>query len=184
MGWLWMNKPKGMKVTDFIVNHSGALRWTDSPYDYKVLDTSIVQLKTFYAAVEQVHRETGERRVWAAVFLLGYAPKDYHNFGYKDMDESMGPCESECPERILDLLTPTEYEHAKDWRARCRAYHAARKARPKITPGCTLVYGGREYKVHLRLGRAWHVSDTSGGQHYRMSDVRARRAEVRPAHAV
>lgn len=180
MGWLWMNKPKGMKVTDFLVNHSGALRWTDSPYEYKVLDTSIVQLKTFYCAVEQVHKETGERRVWAAVFLLGYAPKDYHNFGYKDMDETCGPCEAQCPERILDLLTPTEHAYALDWRARCRAYHAARKARPKIKIGDTLVYGGKEYRVDSRAGRSWLIYGTDGCR-YRMTDARARRAEVRPA---
>lgn len=186
MGWLWMHKPKGMKVADFLINYSGALRWTDSPCTYRVLDHSIVGLKTFYAAVEQVHKETGERRVWAAVFLLGYCPKSEHNFGYKDMDESMGPWETECPERILDLLTPTESGYANDWRTRCRAYHAARRARPKIEVGDTLKYGGRAYKVGSRAGRSWLIYDADGLR-YRMTDARARRAEIlkkESSHAV
>ena len=37
------------------------------------------------------------------------------------MTEHMGPYESACPRRILDLLTPTTHEYALDWRARCHA---------------------------------------------------------------
>src|SRR3546814_18607482 len=37
------------------------------------------------------------------------------------MEESMGPCEADCPARILDLLTPTDKEYAREWRTRCRA---------------------------------------------------------------
>lgn len=37
----------------------------------------------------------------------------------KYMGEEMGPCESQCPLRILRLLSPTESKYANDWRARC-----------------------------------------------------------------
>ena len=53
--------------------------------------------------------------------------RDGMDFGYKDMSESMGPCEDHCPERILDLLTPADSEYANEWRERCRAYHAKRR---------------------------------------------------------
>ena len=33
----------------------------------------------------------------------------------------MGPCERDCPEPILDLLTPTDREHTQRWRDDCRA---------------------------------------------------------------
>jgi hypothetical protein len=40
--------------------------------------------------------------------------------GYKDMDESMGPCEVDCPDRIMRLLSPIEElpnpGYAADWR--------------------------------------------------------------------
>ncbi len=176
MGWLWTHKPKGMTATEYLIHHSGALRWTGSDYDYKVLDSAIVHLKTFYAAVEQVHRETKERRVWAAVFLLGFAPKSEHNFGYKDMDESCGPCEAECPERILDLLTPTEYPHAIDWRERCRAKIAARKSRPKLREGCTLNLYGRPYTLGKPNGKRGFWLRNPEGTLYTASHVKLRAA--------
>jgi hypothetical protein len=41
-------------------------------------------------------------------------------FGYKDMDESMRPCEIDCPAAILELLTETDSELAKQWWEQCR----------------------------------------------------------------
>jgi len=49
------------------------------------------------------------------------------------LDESCGPCEDNCPASILDLLTPTDREHALDWRRRCRA-NLERRAR-KVEDG-------------------------------------------------
>ena len=69
---------------------------------------------TFYAAVRQ--REGAE--VWAMVVLTTGCPGA--RFGWKSMEEAMGPAQSECPVGILDLLTPTKSEHALAWRRRCR----------------------------------------------------------------
>jgi hypothetical protein len=55
--------------------------------------------------------------------------RDGRNFGVKDMSETMGPCEAECPAKILDLLAPTTSEYALAWRARSRAV-IARRSRP------------------------------------------------------
>jgi hypothetical protein len=55
----------------------------------------------------------------------------------------MGPCERDCPKAILDLLTPTNHEHAQRWRDDCRANAAARRARQaKPTPraGQTIIF--------------------------------------------
>lgn len=70
---------------------------------------------TFYAAV----REKLSDEVWALVVATTGRPGS--SFGWKEMEESMGPVESECPTEILDLLSPTTEEHALAWRARCRA---------------------------------------------------------------
>lgn len=80
--------------------------------------------------------------VFAAVFLVQTHP----TFGYKDMDESMGPCEVACPKRIMALLTPLDQigdgkdrSYAADWRARVAAYHEAeaakRKSKVAMVPG-------------------------------------------------
>lgn len=89
---------------------------------YELLKSAMVG-STHYAAVRKTifatETEPESVKVFAAVTLTRVDNKDYYNFAYKDMDESVGPCECKCPKAILDLLTPTEYEYAKEWRKRC-----------------------------------------------------------------
>jgi hypothetical protein len=82
--------------------------------DDKVVDVAVVNLRTAYIAYET------KEGVVALVCLLDYVKNDHYNFGYKDMDETMGPLERECPERILKLLTaPPANEYARQWREDC-----------------------------------------------------------------
>lgn len=84
--------------------------------NYNVLKASSVG-STIYLAVERIVNE--EKVVFAAVYLTSINMKDYYNFSYKDMDETVGPCQRECPESILKLLTPTDNELANEWRNDC-----------------------------------------------------------------
>lgn len=134
MGWLFYRKP------DDVRSHLDAqLTWTSDTGTRRVLDSAIVAAREYYAAVEWI-KPDGERSVWCAVFMLQFVPKahDGMTFGYKDMDEGAGPVIARCPERILDLLTETDSKWALAWRQRCREYHAARKACPKLQPGMRL----------------------------------------------
>lgn len=81
---------------------------------------------TFYAAVRE--KRSGE--VWALVVLTTGYPGAH--FGWKEVEESMGPANSECPAHILDLLSPTKNENALAWRERCRARLRHLEA---VTPG-------------------------------------------------
>lgn len=123
MGWTYTHRGS-TPVKDFLTdqvnceNEHG--RWV-------LLDIAIVKMRTAYMAVEIIRRDKvtrqldmATRKVVAFVFLLDYrqADPDY-DIGYKDMDESVGPYESECPDRILKLLTPTDHEYAVQWRQRC-----------------------------------------------------------------
>ena len=96
---------------------------------YDVLKSSMVG-STYYAAVkplkkcgsdgkEVVDIPEEEQKVIGVVFLTSTDSKDYFNFAYKDMSETMGPYESNCPKSILDLLSPTDNEYANAWRQRC-----------------------------------------------------------------
>ena len=146
MGWITTYKPKGEPILGFF-QRNGVLRWSDdNPNTYRVLDHALVNMSTFYAAVEQVNKATGERRVWAAVVLVRFDNRSTyyrgdHNFGWKDMDESCGPYETKCPERILKLLTPTDNEYALSWRKACWANIEKRKARKNLPVGTVLKYG-------------------------------------------
>lgn len=109
---------------------------------YNVLKSALVG-SVYYAAVQTLKRNTGrkdengnfiiedipedERETWAAVFLTSVNSRDYFNFMYKDMSETMGPCEDKCPASILKLLSPTDSEWANEWRERCRKRIEGRK---------------------------------------------------------
>jgi len=125
MGWTFLPRPPN--VRQYLQK---MLTWETERSRNTCLDIAM-KLNVAYAAVERVEKETGERVVWAAVIAMRYIRGDeLYNWGYKDMEEQMGPVQAECPERILDLLTPTDHEYAIDWRKRCR--RAAERRMPKI----------------------------------------------------
>jgi hypothetical protein len=93
-----------------------------------------------YAACESVVKATGERKVFALVILCKFT-RDEFNLTYKDMDESMGPCYHDCPERILNLLTPPEGTYAPAWRKTAWERVNERKAaRGRLKVGDTLFF--------------------------------------------
>lgn len=95
----------------------------------RVLKSAMVG-RTYYAAVEIVRPQEDKRDVSAAVFITCGKSSDGTIWGYKDMDETEGLNEANCPASILDILTPTDSEWANEWRERCRA-NIAKKAANK-----------------------------------------------------
>ena len=198
MGWLFMKSLGG---------HSGPRQYLDAQFTYqhpevtsKVLRSALVHRRVYYAAVEHFRHATDEREVWAAVCLVKYNPRDSEGyiFGYKDMTESMGPCEAECPESILDLLTPTDNHYAREWRARCRENAAARRAllsRPSPRPGQFIVFeqpmlfsdGCRldrfEVVGHPNRRRSLLFRAPDSGALYRISNIKKRAFRlIDPSH--
>lgn len=109
---------------------------------YDVLKSSMVG-STYYAAVKPLKKSGGkddngeyiyidipvnEQRVFGVIFLTSTNMKDYYNFAYKDIDESCGPFQCDCPKGILDLLSPTDNEYALEWRKACRENLAKKKS--------------------------------------------------------
>lgn len=106
------------------VNRKGEMdeRWTQREHDgYPELNVlkSRMYGSTYYAAIE-VKRNGVREKVFGTVALTSTDWDDGMNFGYKDMDETMGPYCYDCPKSILDLLTPTDSEYANEWRHKCR----------------------------------------------------------------
>lgn len=123
MGWTFTHKPRGQSVVDFFRQRYGC----DASRG-RILDGA-ASLTEAYLAWQKP-----DGSVVALVYLLHYSREAGYNFGYKDMDEDMGPCAIRCPERILGLLTPTEHPLAIAWREKCRAYHA-RMREKRLAPG-------------------------------------------------
>ena len=89
----------------------------------------------------------------------GYTGADKDWWGYKDIDETMGPNELSCPPSYLRMCTAPENTYAYEWRQRVYAREAERKARPKITVGMKLMYGRQIYTVTALLGRRGYQVD-------------------------
>lgn len=102
---------------------------------YEVVDSS-TKSGVCYLAV----RDKTDGLVSAVVVLFRRTPKDYYNFWCKWIDEGMGPGEADCPDRILDKLSPTTSEWANEWRSNCRASNVRANAAKKIEPGTVLEF--------------------------------------------
>lgn len=127
MGWTYTWKEKNTSMREFFANE-----FADH---VEILDFAVVKLRTAYVALK--NKNTGS--VHACVILLDYVKDDYvHNIGFKYMDESVHPYYYECPKRILDLLTPTDYDLANKWRSECRKLIEKRSNAPKIKDGDTI----------------------------------------------
>lgn len=135
MGWTYTQKPyNGMKKAMDELH-----TWQSENVKYTVLDSALLYFREYYAAVK-IEEPGKPARVFAAASMLDYRPNDQLPFGYKSMDETVGPVIDNCPARILDLLTATDYEHAIAWRARCRENIARRAAVNKMKPGARFMF--------------------------------------------
>lgn len=121
MGWTWQHATNFYKSGK--INRRAELEKELNLNDYTVVDSAMIGT-TYYGAIKR----SSNNEVYAAVILTKTDMSDYFNFGYKDLDEYMKPCETKCPVKILKLLTPTENECANKWRKEC--WENARK--PKL----------------------------------------------------
>ena len=81
-------------------------------------------------------------------------------WGYKDIDETMGPYDTSCPESYLTMCTAPENLYAYNWRQRVYAI-AEQKRRLKI--GTKWKYGNKVYEILKRLSpTAFRVKDQWG----------------------
>ena len=108
MGWTQLRREPGLTTEQWFANNYFTAGWT--------IHASAMVGSTFYAAVESPH----EPGVVTAFVALTTRSSGYYNWTYKDMDESMGPAQADCPARVLDKLTPTTNRNAQVWRQRCR----------------------------------------------------------------
>lgn len=86
---------------------------------------------TCYVACKITNIPTGKTETIGFVILTkSYMEDGTRWWGYKDMDETMGPYHTNAPKSLIDKLTPTENEYALKWREAC-LHHA--KPKPKLT---------------------------------------------------
>lgn len=184
MGWLTMPFAA-------MGGHPTAKAYLDAQFTYtrevdgsskglRVLASSCPQNRTYYAATQVMTNGVGGE-IFAIVCKVHWCPgsKTNEQFGYKDMEESMGPFEDDCPQSILDLLTSTDSDHALDWRRRCRARLERRSRKIEDGDGIRLEtplkfvdgHTGSEFIVEKR-GRRISFRDPETCQRYRITGFR------------
>lgn len=177
MGWTFTTRRHGMSVREFFEQQ---FNYSNEHSSGKVLDCSVVQRSVAYLAYERILAD-GTRYVVALVCLIKFMPNasDGYNFGYKDMDESMGPVEDFCPRRILEQLSPLDrvpgrHEHAANWRERCWA----RINKPKLKRGDVITLkhpltftNGHQSDSFTFIGRST-VRSNKDGELYRIRNLR------------
>ena len=107
MGWSYEYTPFG--VNDKKAKCDGL--FSDG---YTVVKSAMVG-NVYYAAIK--HTKEARQPVTGTVILTSV---DGAYFGYKGINEEMGPGVYDCPAGILKLLTPTENAYAREWREKCR----------------------------------------------------------------
>lgn len=132
MGWTFTHRERG-EVTN--------LEWFKREFDHlperELLDIAQVGF-TLYGAYKVPDGVVGMVILTRWVKTKDDGSDGDYNYGWKEIDESMGPGDYECPPRIFALLTPhdgSENEWAREWRAKCREHIESRRARPRLTEG-------------------------------------------------
>lgn len=185
MGWLYSESwstPTAMR------NH---LRdeLTRSGYTIKK-DALTKRAHNYWAAIEK------EGRTSILLCLINGSPRG-GGYGYKDMDEFMGPVEEDCPESLLALASPIpdcadpaacaaadetfrrcSSCWAREWRTRVRAYHADRRARLALYK--TVKVGDKVW-IKNAAYNPFTVTSTKpfrGWPNYRLPHTRVERVEA------
>lgn len=82
--------------------------------------------------------------------LMQFHGGSYCYWGYKDIDETAGPYQVNCPLSYIEMCTEPHNDYSREWRERVRQYHALRNR--KLGIGDTFTY----CNMH------WQVCDTHG----------------------
>lgn len=100
--------------------------FTGEKYKVEFLDHSVVG-NHLWKVGKSTNLETGFSDLWIGLDLLSKSKYD-RCWGYKDMEESMGPYFYDCPLKFLKMVPPPDSKSADGWREKVIAFHAKKKA--------------------------------------------------------
>lgn len=116
-------------------------------------------------------QRTKDGITFACLYLIkgpAYGNKnDRHGWGYKAVDETMGPYDHNFPASWLDLLSPCDSKYAVEWRKKVRE-RAAEMARFKVGTTWERADGSTYTIVQRRSPTSLRVKDQFG-DHWRMN---------------
>jgi len=88
--------------------------------------------------------------------LMQFHGCSFGYWGYKDIDETSGPYQVNCPLSYIEMCTEPHNDNSREWRERVRQYHALRNR--KLGIGDTFTYCGSEWQVCGTYGvHGWSI---------------------------
>lgn len=177
MGWLY---PYHTKTRADLVED---LRAGYNTPTHKILRSQCVGNR-FWALCEGTRSDGQVIRYILLCLLQGPERNDPDgSWGYKEMDESVGPYYYDCPLSYLDLASEPVNDSARIWREKVRAHHSSKAKIPRPAVGMLVTYAGQQYRLTHCLGRrGWEVVHAVSGVVYRMklAQVNAALAALAP----
>jgi hypothetical protein len=169
MGWTYTFsiKTKKAMVEDCIkpqTGNGGNTKWECIAHS--------VRGNTLYTVFE-ITKEDGQKHRFIGISLLAYDRRD-ECWGVKDMEESMGVYEFDCPLYFFDLVPTPPNEYAKNWREKViaktkeRKNKAATKKSIKVGDIVVLVKGCKPEQVQVVAVKP-KLLGAFGGMMYRIS---------------
>jgi hypothetical protein len=157
MGWLYTS---GITRSELIARRTKP--WENQGLSARCLEHTCVG-NVLWTVWE--HTKDGKAERFIGCDLL--AGHNGSGWGYKDMEESMGPCYYSCPLKYLDLVPEPDSPYAKEWRTKVREYHARRARARALKVGETVaLVGCRIPEVTITSIRP--LRGTYGGRLYRI----------------
>lgn len=115
--------------------------------------------------VHESQRDTGEIVRWACLYMLRRGHANGPHWGYKDVDESMGPNHTNFPHSYLALLTEPINDYSRNWRGAVQRRNDLSKS---VTVGSKWKYGGVVYEIIRRRNPTSFLVTTEGGFGFKM----------------
>lgn len=147
MGWTFYYKPKGEKAIESIKRNALGAEWCEKHFVTASATIEAVHVVAkFHEPDSKVYVPDADGTVRAILVFKIKSVRDAYNFGYKDMEESMGPCGCECAPSIIAAASPLrdpigpepEYSSlrsARDYRERSLAMSKAKAAKRNLKVG-------------------------------------------------
>lgn len=130
MGWTFTHREKGVSHEKFFQDEF--CRETEHGR-WEILASHGLRERV-WLLMQRTAKATSETHTFVCCCYIQWAHNDHYNFGYKDVDESMGPCDHDCPVAWLDRLSAPVNDYSREWREKVREF-AARSQDRKLAVG-------------------------------------------------
>ena len=133
MGWSFMQGFARKEIIEHLTRET-----TDGKTTFRTI-AQCCKGTVLYTVQENETNVEGVKTRFVCVYLLQNGGR-YDGWGYKAVDETMGPFQKTCPPKYFEIAGPTFDKTAQRWRKACIEAAAERKVKGSVKVGDTIVF--------------------------------------------